>query len=166
MCVILMSPVMPPKWLIMPSWLRAHEIGAEQTEQIRQASLLHDIGKIAISEQVLQKKERLTDVEFEYIKTHAAIGAAFLETSQGLRHLAALSVIIMNGGMGVGYPDRLHGEEIPFESRIVAICDAVEVMASDRPYRARCSLPEIIVELRRMSATSLTRCLSKSLYAF
>ncbi len=132
---------------------REMKLPAEQIEQIRQAGLLHDIGKIAISEQILQKKERLTDVEYEYIKTHAAIGAAFLETSRGLRHLAGFVRHHHEWWNGQGYPDKLRGEEIPFESRIIAVCDTVEVMASDRPYRRALSLTEIIAELRRMQGT-------------
>ncbi len=131
----------------------AMKLPAEQIEQIRQASLLHDIGKIAISEQVLKKKERLTDVEYEYIKTHSAIGAAFLEMSQGLRHLAGFVRHHHEWWNGQGYPDQLRGEEIPFEARIIAVCDTVEVMASDRPYRRALSLTEIIAELRRMQGT-------------
>lgn len=126
---------------------------AEQIEQIRQASLLHDIGKIAISEQVLQKKDRLTDAEYDYIKTHATIGAAFLETSHGLRHLAGFVRHHHEWWNGQGYPDKLRGEEIPFESRIIAVCDTVEVMASDRTYRKALSLNEIIAELRHMQGT-------------
>jgi putative nucleotidyltransferase with HDIG domain len=129
------------------------KLPAEQIEQIRQAALLHDIGKIAISEQVLQKKERLTEAEYEYIKTHATIGAAFLETSQGLRHLAGFVRHHHEWWDGQGYPDKLRGEEIPFESRILAVCDTVEVMASDRPYRKALSLKQIIDELRRMQGT-------------
>ena len=129
------------------------KLPTERVDQIRQASLLHDIGKIAISEQVLQKKERLTEAEFEYVKTHAAIGAVFLETSHGLRHLARFVRHHHERWDGRGYPDKLRGEEIPFEARIIAICDSVEVMASDRPYRRAHSLHEIIAELRRMSGT-------------
>ncbi|MCX6050673.1 MAG: diguanylate cyclase [Chloroflexi bacterium] len=126
---------------------------AEQVEQIRQAALLHDIGKIAISEAVLQKTERLTEAEYEYIKTHATIGAAFLETSHGLRHLAGFVRHHHEWWNGQGYPDKLRGEEIPFESRILAVCDTVEVMASDRAYRKALSLDQIIDELRRMQGT-------------
>ncbi len=126
------------------------KLPAEQIEQIRQSALLHDIGKIAISEEVLQKKESLTEAEYEYIKTHATIGAAFLETSHGLRHLAGFVRHHHEWWNGQGYPDKLHSEEIPFESRILAVCDTVEVMASDRAYRKALSLNEIIDELRRM----------------
>ena len=122
-----------------------------QMESLRQAALLHDIGKIAISENVLNKRGKLTQDEYEYVKRHAEIGAAFLETSHGLRHLATFIRHHHERWDGLGYPSRLQGEAIPFEARILAICDAVEVMASDRPYRRAWSLPEIIAELKRAS---------------
>jgi len=122
-----------------------------QMEPLRQAALLHDIGKIAISENVLNKRGKLTSEEYEYVKRHAEIGAAFLETSHGLRHLAAFVRHHHERWDGLGYPSCLQGEAIPFESRILGICDAVEVMASDRPYRKACSLSEIIAELKRAS---------------
>ncbi len=122
-----------------------------QLEPLRQAALLHDIGKIAISENVLNKRGNLTNEEYEYVKQHAAIGAAFLDTAQGLRHLAVFVRHHHERWDGLGYPSRLQGEAIPFESRMIAICDTVEVMASDRPYRRASSLAEIIAELKRAS---------------
>lgn len=118
-------------------------------EQIRQAGLLHDIGKIGVSEQILHKPGRLTPEEYEQIKKHAGLGAEFLETSRGLRHLAPFVRHHHERWNGRGYPSGLVGEQTPLEARILAVCDAVEAMASDRPYQRAKSLEEVIIELQR-----------------
>jgi putative nucleotidyltransferase with HDIG domain len=128
-------------------------LSGERLESIRQAALLHDIGKLAISERILQKQDVLTREEYAYVQTHAALGADFLETCQGLRHLAVFVKRHHEWWDGRGYPDGLCGEDIPLEARILAVCDAVEAMASDRPYHRALSLPETIAELRRFSGT-------------
>jgi diguanylate cyclase (GGDEF)-like protein len=122
---------------------------AERMEPLRQAGLLHDIGKIGISEQVLHKPDRLTTEEYSYVQGHAALGGEFLETCRSLRHLAPFVRHHHEWWDGTGYPDGLKGEEIPLESRILAVCDAVEAMASDRPYRSGMSLNKIINEINR-----------------
>ena len=124
-----------------------------QITAVRQAGLLHDIGKIAIADRVLHKPDRLTPEEYEYIKTHAAIGATMLENSQSLRHLAPFVRHHHEHWDGRGYPDRLSGDDIPLESRILAVSDAVEAMASDRPYNRARSLPQIIEEVKRYSGS-------------
>jgi diguanylate cyclase (GGDEF)-like protein/putative nucleotidyltransferase with HDIG domain len=133
----------------------ASELGLppDRIELVRQAGFLHDIGKIAISEQVLHKPSRLTDEEYEYIKTHAAIGADLLETSRALRHLAPFVRGHHERWDGLGYPLGLCGEAIPLEARILAVCDAVEAMASDRPYQRGKSVDEVIAEVRRCSGS-------------
>ncbi len=114
---------------------------------------MHDIGKIAIAEKVLNKPGRLDPEEYAYVKTHAAIGADLVETSQTLRHLAPFIRHHHERWDGKGYPDRLKGEQIPLEARILAICDAVETMASDRPYRHGAVVGEILAEIERCSGT-------------
>jgi putative nucleotidyltransferase with HDIG domain len=133
----------------------AVELGlpVERVEHIRQAALLHDIGKLGISEQILYKPSRLNDEEYAVIKTHAALGAEFLETCQSLRHLAPFVRNHHEWWDGRGYPDGLHGEQIPLEARILAVCDAVEAMASDRSYQRAIPLNEIMVELRSCAGT-------------
>ena len=133
----------------------AAELGwpAERVEHIRQAGLLHDIGKLGISEQILHKPARLDDQEYAIIKTHAALGAEFLETCHGLRHLAPFIKHHHERWDGDGYPDGLHGEQIPPEARILAVCDAVDAMASDRPYHQATPLAEIVAELERCAGT-------------
>jgi putative nucleotidyltransferase with HDIG domain len=128
----------------------AVEVGlVERVEHIRQAALLHDIGKLGIPERILHKPARLDAEEYAIIKTHAALGAEFLETCQGLRHLAPLIKHHHERWDGDGYPDGLRGEQIPMEARILAVCDAVDAMGSDRPYHQAIALDEIVAELER-----------------
>jgi diguanylate cyclase (GGDEF)-like protein len=127
----------------------ATELGlpTDRLEPLRQAGFLHDIGKIGISEQVLHKPDRLTEEEYHYVKGHAALGGEFLEMCRSLRHLAPFVRHHHEWWDGSGYPDGLCGEEIPLEARILAVCDAVEAMASDRPYRNGMSLTKIMKEI-------------------
>ncbi len=133
----------------------AQEVGLppERVEQVRQAGCLHDIGKISIPEQLLHKPSRLTAEEYERLKTHAALGGEFLAPSKALRPLAPFVRSHHERWDGTGYPDGLQGETIPLEARILAVCDAVEAMASDRPYQQAKSVAEIIAELQRCAGT-------------
>lgn len=137
----------------------AVEIGKElglsddRLHALRQAGLLHDIGKLGIPETILFKPDKLTAEEYERIKLHSTIGARFLETSQGLNHLVPFVRYHHERWDGAGYPAGLAGEDIPLEARILAVCDAVEAMASDRPYSAAKPLDEIIAELKRNKGT-------------
>ncbi len=128
-------------------------LSAAQTNQLRQAALLHDIGKLGIPESILHKPSRLTDQEYEILKKHAVLGADFLLTSQGLKPLARLVRHHHERWDGMGYPDQLAGVQIPLEARILAVCDAVEAMASDRPYHQAMSLAQIITEVKRSAGT-------------
>lgn len=142
----------------------AHDLGmvGSRMEPLRQAGFLHDIGKIAISEAVLHKPARLTDEEYEYIKTHAALGGEFVEMCRGLRHLAPFVRHHHERWDGNGYPDMLVGDGIPLEARILAVCDSVEAMASDRPYRQGMSLDEIIAEVKRCAGTQFDPAVAAS----
>jgi diguanylate cyclase (GGDEF)-like protein len=133
----------------------AGELGLspERMEPLRQAGFLHDIGKIAISEAILHKPAKLTDEEYEYIKTHAPLGGEFLEMCRGLRHLAPFVRHHHERWDGRGYPDKLKADEIPLEARILAVCDSAEAMASDRPYHKAMPLSEVIAEVKRCAGT-------------
>lgn len=133
----------------------ATELGLpeEHIAQVRQAAFLHDIGKIGISEQVLHKPDRLDEQEYAYVQKHAAIGAQFLETCKGLRYLVPAVQYHHERWDGEGYPNHLAGERIPLDARIIAVCDAVEAMASDRPYHAAMPLDAIIAEVERCAGT-------------
>lgn len=132
---------------------REMDLPSVRMEPLRQAGFLHDIGKIGISEQVLHKPAKLTPEEYEYVKTHAALGGEFLEMCHGLRHLAPFVRHHHERWDGTGYPDALTAEDIPLEARILAVCDAAEAMASDRPYRMGMSVPEMLAEVQRCSGT-------------
>ena len=133
----------------------ASELGitGKQLDAVRQAGYLHDIGKMAIPESILHKPSKLIDAEYTLVKLHAPLGAAFVETSQGLRHLAPLIRYHHERWDGQGYPKGLAGEAIPLGARILNVADAVEAMAADRPYHRGMSIQEIIAEVRRCSGT-------------
>ncbi|MCB0064423.1 MAG: HD-GYP domain-containing protein [Caldilineaceae bacterium] len=123
------------------------DLPPERVEIVRQSAYLHDIGKIAIPEAILHKPEKLTDAEYEFIKKHAEIGADFISTSHGLRHLAPFIRHHHERWDGRGYPDGLAGHEIPLEARILNVCDSIEAMASDRPYHKAMSTEQIVGEV-------------------
>lgn len=129
------------------------KLPGEQLELVRKAGLLHDIGKLGVAEQILFKPSRLSVEEYEVVKRHADIGA---ELIQGCHSLHALIPIVRHHHErydGSGYPDSLAGEEIPLEARILCLADAVEAMASDRPYRLAMSVEEIVDEVLQCAGT-------------
>ena len=99
------------------------------------AAILHNVGKIAVDEEILQKKGPLTDEERKIIQTAPTIGAKILEPAKHLFRVASVVEAYHEHWDGTGYPKGLKGEEIPLESRIVALADAYVAMTSDRPYR-------------------------------
>ncbi len=133
--------------------LIARELGLpeEQVETVRKAGLLHDIGKLGIPESVLFKPARLTNHEYELVKRHAEIGAELIEGCHSLHHLIPIVRHHHEQYLGQGYPDGLHGEQIPIEARIVGLADAVEAMASDRPYSQAKTPQEILSEVVNQS---------------
>lgn len=130
-------------------------------KQLRQAALLHDIGKIAIPESILHKPGTLTDNEYALIQSHVEVGASLIMQSQGLRHLVPFVRHHHERWDGRGYPDGLVGEAIPIEARIIGLCDAVEAMASDRPYRKGLSPDEIVAEIQGCAGTQFDPALSE-----
>ncbi|HVN16457.1 MAG TPA: diguanylate cyclase [Anaerolineales bacterium] len=126
-------------------------LNPKQVELIRKGSLLHDIGKLGISTDILSKRARLTNQEFEEIKRHPDIGARVLENNPSLRQLVPIVRHHHEFYNGQGYPDGLSGHQIPIEARIVSVADAIEAMSSDRPYRKARSEQFIIDEIEKHS---------------
>ncbi len=125
----------------------------KQVQLIHKASLLHDIGKLGISSEILAKPSQLTADEYETIKAHSSLGATLLEKSPSLEPLIPIVRHHHEHFDGQGYPDGLKGNEIPLSARIVTVSDAIEAMNSNRPYRRGIAIASIIAELRRCSGT-------------
>ena len=132
---------------------RRMKLSERQIELIRKAGLLHDIGKLGISMEILTKPGKLTREEFEIIKDHAALGGDLVKNSPSLRSLASIIRHHHEFYNGEGYPDKLSANQISIEARIVAVADAIEAMSSDRPYRMALQFDRIITELRDHSGT-------------
>ena len=127
---------------------KAMGVTEEELEDIRIGALLHDIGKIGISDTVLQKAGRLTDEEFALIKQHPEIGRRILEGVQGFApYLGAVELHHENWD-GTGYPRGQAGEATPLAARIIHVSDAYDAMTTHRPYRRGMSHTEAIAILR------------------
>jgi putative nucleotidyltransferase with HDIG domain len=114
-----------------------HVEDESQLQTIKAAALLHDVGKLAIPEHILNKPGRLTPAEFDIMKRHAAIGADILSVI-GLPYAVAPIVRHHHENWdGTGYPDGIAGDQIPVGSRILAVVDCFDALTSDRPYRPR-----------------------------
>lgn len=122
-------------------------------ESLHIAALLHDIGKIGIPDNILHKKEELTQQEREKIQEHPAIGATILYPIRELEHILGAVRAHQERFDGNGYPDRLKGENIPLMARIIAVADAFDAITSDRPYRNKRTHQEAISEIKKCSGT-------------
>ncbi len=110
-------------------------VTGDDLNEIRIGALLHDIGKIGISDSVLQKPGKLTSEEFAIIKQHPEIGRRILEGVQGFAPYLSVVELHHENWDGTGYPKGQSGETTPLAARIVHICDAYDAMTTDRPYR-------------------------------
>lgn len=113
----------------------AMNLPSMDVDRIEHGGLMHDIGKIGIRIDKLNKPQRLTPEEYELIKSHPVHGKRILEPISFLRHLVPCVYHHHEAWDGSGYPAGLEGEEIPMESRILAVADAYDAMTTDRPYR-------------------------------
>jgi diguanylate cyclase (GGDEF)-like protein/putative nucleotidyltransferase with HDIG domain len=128
-------------------------LSGDELADLRGASLLHDVGKIGISEVILNKSDRLTPLEWEIVKKHSIEGAKIVSQIKNISSLAPLIRHHHEWYDGTGYPDGLKGQEIPLGSRIICIADAYYTMVSRRVYRNAMSQNEALIELERCSGT-------------
>jgi diguanylate cyclase (GGDEF)-like protein len=149
-----------PTWAGRPSSLierasvslaRALDLPAGELDRLRTASLLHDLGKLAIPDAILAKPGALAASEWRVVTEHPKIGQVVLEQAGALRDAATIVLHHHEWYDGTGYPHGLKGTEIPIGARIVAIVDAYEAMIAGRPYRAAISHEAAIAELRRQA---------------
>ena len=124
-----------------------------ELEELKQIALLHDIGKIGVSDVVLNKHSRLTDEEYELIKNHTVIGGDILKDLAILPKASFGAIYHHERFDGTGYPYQLKGYQIPFEARIISIADSFDAMNSSRVYRKRMNEEIIMRELENGKGT-------------
>jgi putative nucleotidyltransferase with HDIG domain len=128
-------------------------LSAEEMETLRYAAMLHDIGKLDISSQILNKPGPLTHEEWQIIRKHSATGASLLKEITFLEKSSELVLFHHERFDGGGYPKGLKGDDIPLGARIIAVADAFDTMTTGRAYRSAITIEEAIQELQRCSGS-------------
>ncbi len=127
---------------------RRLQMAGEELDVLARAAELHDVGKIAIPDAILNKPGPLDDEEWLFMRRHTILGERILKAAAALRPVAQLVRSSHERYDGSGYPDGLHGEEIPLGARIIFVCDAFDAMISERSYSGAVPAAEAVAELR------------------
>ena len=130
-----------------------------ELDELALLAMLHDIGKIAIPDYILEKPSSLSEDEWKIMKSHCQIGYRIAVASPELAHIASLILSHHESWDGTGYPQGLKGEEIPLLSRIIAVVDSYDAMTNDRPYHAAVASETALRELERCSGTQFDSCI-------
>ncbi len=141
-------------------------LGERETELLRYAAVLHDIGKIGICEHILNKPLPLTPQEYAHVKEHPRIGAELVRKVKFLAPVAPFILAHHENYGGHGYPFGISGEEIPIQSRIVSVLDAYDAMTSERPYKKKRDHKQAIRELCRCSGSQFDPKVVEAITAF
>jgi HD-GYP domain-containing protein (c-di-GMP phosphodiesterase class II) len=143
----------------------AERMGLDEdtAQNLRWAAGLHDVGKIAISRNILNKMGKLTDEEFEIMRMHSMIAVRILEKIDGLKN--ALPMILHHHERfdGTGYPDGLAGQDIPIGARIICVAEAYDILTSDVPWRNAIDKESAISEVERCVGTQFDPAVVKAL---
>jgi len=140
---------------------KAYHLPFESIQNLKTASILHDIGKIGIHDEILNKASRLTQEEYQEIMRHPAIGAEIISKVNFLSDITTIVRHHHERYDGKGYPDGLSGEDIPIEAAILMIADSYDAMTSDRPYRKAMTPEEALSELENNAGTQFHPELAK-----
>jgi putative nucleotidyltransferase with HDIG domain len=132
---------------------RRLRMNEDEVKNVYWASILHDIGKIGISDRILRKKEILTEEDWVLIKMHPTIGSNIVSSVDTYPHLAPTISAHQEKYDGTGYPKGLSGKNIPLGARILGIADAYQAMTEDRYYRPARTHEEAVVELQKVRGT-------------
>jgi diguanylate cyclase (GGDEF)-like protein len=126
-------------------------LGPEELDEVARAAELHDVGKMAVPEEILNKPGPLDEIEWAVMKQHTIVGERILRAAPALLPVSKLVRSSHECWDGSGYPDGLAREEIPLGARIVAVCDAYDAMTTCRPYKPAIPIGDALSELRRCS---------------
>ena len=139
--------------VVIYSQYLAERLGLSQKDQktLKYGAYLHDIGKINIAKEILNKRTALSDVEWNILQQHPVNGADLIKSVKGLESIIPLILHHHEKYNGTGYPDNLKGEEIPYLARILTITDSFDAMTSSRPYKPAKTFSEAITELKKFS---------------
>lgn len=137
-------------------------LSEDDIENLRIAALFHDIGKIGIPDNILQKEGKLTDTEYETIKLHPVIGANIFSSTDIFKHIAPIIVAHHERVDGTGYPNNLKENEIPYLAKILTICDCFDAMVSKRSYKEKMTIEYAIEQLKKGAGTQFDRELAES----
>jgi diguanylate cyclase (GGDEF)-like protein len=138
---------------IVMALARQLDLPEAEIERLRMAAILHDIGKVAVPEEILDKPATLTSTEWRTVVQHPRIGQVILEQAAALKDAVPIILHHHERFAGHGYPYGLRANEIPLGARIVAIADAYDAMVNDRPYKRSISHQQAVGELRRHAGT-------------
>jgi two-component system, cell cycle response regulator len=125
----------------------------DELEELDRAAQLHDLGKLAVPDEILHKPGALDEREWAFVRQHTLVGERILRASPALRSVAGIVRSTHESWDGTGYPDALAGEDIPLAARIVYACNAFVAMTSNRPYRKALPLDEALNELMRCAGS-------------
>lgn len=131
----------------------AYGFSESETKNLKKAALLHDIGKIAIPDAVLNKPGKLTDEEYAIMKTHTLAGAEILKGFTIVDHVSEGARYHHERYDGKGYPEGIAGENIPLYGRIIAVCDTFDAMTANRVYRGALDMEQVMSELEKGRGT-------------
>jgi diguanylate cyclase (GGDEF)-like protein/putative nucleotidyltransferase with HDIG domain len=141
-------------------------LNSVEVQRVKSAALLHDIGKVAIPDEILHKPGPLTDDEWKLMREHPVIGERILRVLPGLGTVARIVRHEHERWDGGGYPDGLVGDEIPLGSRIIIAADTYHAITSDRPYREARSHSEAVEELTRCAGSQFDPNVTAALIGF
>ena len=125
----------------------------DELEELERAAQLHDLGKLAVPDEILHKPGPLDQREWAFVRQHTVVGERILRASPALRSVATIVRSSFENWDGSGYPDGIAGDEIPLSSRIIRACNAYVAMTSDRSYRDALPVETAIDELSRLAGT-------------
>jgi len=132
---------------------RKLKMSEDEVKIVYWASILHDIGKIGISDRILRKKDTLSDTDWVLIKMHPTIGSNIVSSIDAMPSLATTISAHQEKYDGTGYPKGLSGDDIPLGARILGIADAYQAMVEDRYYREARTHEEAITELQKVKGS-------------